>query len=102
MTFFGNHRKINNQMIGPQNLSGRITDLESEGKNVIAVFIEDKLVGLLAVSDTLRENAKQLIAEIRRNMKKKDIVIMGVDNDRNANTTAKKLGIMMIYIPSIT
>ena len=96
MAFVGNHRKINNQMIGPQNLSGRITDLESEGKNVIAVFIEDKLVGLLAVSDTLRENAKQLIAEIRRNMKKKDIMIMGVDNDRNANTTAKKLGIMMI------
>jgi P-type E1-E2 ATPase len=69
--------------------------LESEGKNVIAVFIEDKLVGLLAVSDMLRENAKQVIAEIRRNMKKKDIMIMGVDNDRNANTTAKKLGIMM-------
>ena len=62
MTFVGNPRKINNQMIGPQNLSGRITDLESEGKNVIAVFIEDKLVGLLAVSDTLRENAKQVIA----------------------------------------
>jgi P-type E1-E2 ATPase len=70
--------------------------MESEGKNVIAVFIEDKLVGLLAVSDMLRENAKQVIAEIRRNMKKKDIMIMGVDNDRNANTTAKKLGIMMI------
>ena len=61
MIFVGNHRKINNQMIGPQNLSGRITDLESEGKNVIAAFIEDKLVGLLAVSDTLRENAKQLL-----------------------------------------
>lgn len=70
--------------------------MESEGKNVIAVFIEDKLVGLLAVSDMLRENAKQVNAEIRRNMKKKDIMIMGVDNDRNANTTAKKLGIMMI------
>ena len=70
--------------------------MESEGKNVIAVFIEDKLGGLLAVSDMLRENAKQVIAEIRRNMKKKDIMIMGVDNDRNANTTAKKLGIMMI------
>jgi P-type Cu+ transporter len=70
--------------------------LEPEGKNVIAVFIEDKLVGLLAVSDTLRENAKQIIAEIRRNMKKKDVMIMGVDNDRTANTTAKKLGIMMV------
>jgi cation transport ATPase len=35
--------------------------LELEGKNVIAIFIEDKLVGLLAVSDTLRENAKQLL-----------------------------------------
>jgi cation transport ATPase len=64
MTFVGNHRKTNNQILGPQNLSGRITDLESEGKIVIAVFIEDKLVSLLAVSDTLRENAKQVIAEI--------------------------------------
>jgi cation transport ATPase len=64
MTFVGNHRKTNNQILGPQNLSGRITDLESECKIVIAVFIEDKLVSLLAVSDTLRENAKQVIAEI--------------------------------------
>jgi Cu+-exporting ATPase len=95
MTFVGNPRKINNQMIGPQNLLGRITDLESEGKNVIAVFIGDKLVGLSAVSDTLRENAKQVIAEIRRSMKKKDVVIMGLDNDRAANTAAKKPGLIL-------
>ena len=60
MIFVGNHRKINNQMIGPQNLSGRLPTW-SQKVNVIAIFIEDKLVGLLAVSDTLRENAKQLL-----------------------------------------
>jgi cation transport ATPase len=54
---------------------------------------------LLAVSYTLRENAKQVIAEIRHNMKKKDVMVMGADNDRTANTaniTANKLGIMMV------
>jgi hypothetical protein len=29
-------------------------------------------------------------------MKKKDVMIMGADNDGTANTTAKKLGIMMV------
>ena len=32
--------------------------LESEGKTVVAVFEDKQLVGLIAVADTLRENAK--------------------------------------------
>ena len=74
----------------------KITDLESEGKTVVAVFIEDKLAGLIAVADTLRDNAEHVIAEIQHKMKKNDIILMTGDNQRTANAIAKKLGIQKV------
>ncbi|HZI71619.1 MAG TPA: HAD-IC family P-type ATPase, partial [Nitrososphaeraceae archaeon] len=89
-------RKNKNNIVIPQNLLQNITDLESEGKTVVAVFIEDQLVGLMAVADTLRENAKQVIDEIQHNMKNKEIILMSGDNERTANAIAKKLGIKKV------
>jgi P-type Cu+ transporter len=42
--FVGNPRKNKNSIVIPQNLLQNITNLESEGKTVVAVFIEDELV----------------------------------------------------------
>jgi Cu+-exporting ATPase len=70
--------------------------LESEGKTVVAVFVEDKLAGLIAVADTLRDNAEHVIAEIQHNMRKNDIILMTGDNQRTANAIAKKLGIQKV------
>jgi P-type Cu+ transporter len=91
-----NNNNKNNELIIPENLQTKITDLESEGKTVVAVFIEDKLAGLIAVADTLRENANHVIAEIQHKMKKNDIIIMTGDNQRTANAIAKKLGIQKV------
>ena len=91
-----NNNNKNNELIIPENLQTKITDLESEGKTVVAVFIEDKLVGLIAVDDTLRENANHVIAEIQHKMKKNDIILMTGDNQRTANAIAKKLGIQKV------
>ena len=46
-------------------MQSKLTELESEGKTVVAVFIEHKLAGLIAVADILRENAKYMIDEIK-------------------------------------
>jgi Cu+-exporting ATPase len=86
----------NNELIIPENLQTKITDLESEGKTVVAVFIEDQLAGLIAVADTLREDANHVIAEIQHKMKKNDIILMTGDNQRTANAIAKKLGIQKV------
>ena len=89
----------NNKMmiIIPETLQTKITDLESQGKTVVAVFTEDKLVGLIALADTLRENAKHVIDEIQHNMiKKKEIILMSGDNERTANAIAMKLGIKKV------
>jgi P-type Cu+ transporter len=90
-----NNNNKNNELIIPENLQTKITDLESEGKTVVAVFIEDKLAGLIAVADTLRENANHVIAEIQHKMKN-DIILMTGDNQRTANAIAKKLGIQNV------
>jgi Cu+-exporting ATPase len=91
-----NNNNKNNEIIIPENLQTKITDLESEGKTVVAVFIEDQLAGLIAVADTLRDNAEHVIAEIQHKMKKNDIILMTGDNQRTANAIAKKLGIQKV------
>lgn len=79
----------------PENLQTKIADLELEGKTVIGVFVEDKLAGLLAVADTLRENAKHIVHEIQQD-KAKEIILMSGDNERTANAIAKRVGITKV------
>jgi Cu+-exporting ATPase len=81
----------NGSSIIPQRLQSEISKLEAEGKTVVAVYIEDKLVGLIAVADTLREDAKYTIDEIKQ--MNKEVILISGDNERTANAIANKLGI---------
>jgi Cu+-exporting ATPase len=98
--FVGSPRELNNNNCNsvtemyPERLQSKIIDLEAEGKTVVTVYFENKLVGLIAVADTLRENAKYLVDEIKN--RNKDIILMTGDNQTTANAIAKKLGIMNV------
>lgn len=89
-----NNNNNNNRTIDSQTVESRITELESEGKTVVAVFVEDRSAGLIAVADRLRENARYMI-EVLGHMKKMsyDIILMSGDKERTAKSIAKKLGI---------
>lgn len=78
----------------PENIKKKITDLESEGKTVVGVFIEDDLAGLIAVADTLRDDSKYVINEIKK--MNKNIILMSGDNRRTVNAIARKLGIQVV------
>jgi Cu+-exporting ATPase len=84
----------NNRIIIPQRLESEISELEAKGKTVIAVFIENKLAGLIAVADTLRDDAKHTIDEIKH--MNKEIILMSGDNKRTANSIVTKLGIKTV------
>jgi P-type Cu+ transporter len=87
-------RSNNNGTTIPQKMQPKITEVESEGKTVVAIFVEDKLAGLIAVADTLRENARYVIDEIKRMEEKRyNIILMSGDNERTATAIAKELGI---------
>ena len=82
---------VNVSSIISKRLQSEISKLEAEGKTVVAVYIEDKLVGLIAVADTLRDDAKHTIDEIKQ--MNKEIILMSGDNERTAKAIANKLGI---------
>jgi Cu+-exporting ATPase len=78
----------------PQKMQPKITEVESQGKTVVAIFVEDKLAGLIAVAGTLRENAKYMIDKIKRMEERKyNILLMSGDNERTATAIARELGI---------
>lgn len=38
---------------------------KSEGKTVVVVFVEDILAGIIAVADTIRDDAKEAIVKLK-------------------------------------
>lgn len=65
--------------------------LEDEAKTAVIVAIDGKIVGVMGIADTIKENAREAIEELHR-MGKKVGMITG-DNRRTANAIAKQLKI---------
>ena len=65
--------------------------LEFEGKTAILVSIDGKLSGIIAISDTIKETAKEAIEILQKN--KLEVIMLTGDNERTANAIASKLGI---------
>lgn len=86
--------------VGGRRLFGELLDgfpeeylgkIESEGKTVVFVGDDEKITGLIAVMDRVRETAAAAVAELKRNGVK-TVMITG-DNERTAAAIAGKLGI---------
>lgn len=72
-------------------LEEQIKDLEKDGKTVVAIAEEDKISGLISISDEIKPEAELLIGKLR-NMGKEVIIITG-DRESTARAIAYKLGI---------
>lgn len=68
--------------------------LEAEAKTVMIVAYDDEILGLIAVADELKNNAKAVIQAIE-NLGIKTIMITG-DNERTAQAIAAKAGISQV------
>lgn len=65
--------------------------LQKEGNSVVYVIEDKKVLGLIGVSDIVRENAKATIQELKSlNM---EVIMLTGDNETTANQIASKLGI---------
>lgn len=65
--------------------------LQSEGKTVIVIENNGKSIGILAISDTIKNEAKETIEKLHK-LKIKTVILTG-DNKKTAEYIAKKLGI---------
>ena len=69
--------------------------LQNQAKTVVFVSYGAKMIGILALADTLKDYAKEAIAELKK-MKKEVIMITG-DNEKTAKAIAQNLGIDTFY-----
>lgn len=65
--------------------------LQGEGKTVVVVEMQGKILGLLAISDIIKEEAKEAMNKIHK-LKIKTVMLTG-DNNEAARYIAEKLGI---------
>jgi Cu+-exporting ATPase len=79
--------------LGPQ--AGAVEKYKSGAKTVIAVTRNRELAGIIAVADTLKEDAKAAI-DLLRAQGIETVVITG-DNQRTAEAIAKQIGIDKVF-----
>ena len=66
--------------------------LEAEGKTVLSVAADGRLMGWVALRDTVRPGASEAIAALRR-VGMKEILLLTGDNPRAAEAVAKEIGV---------
>ena len=69
-----------------------LSSLEEKGKTATLVSIDSKLVGIIAMADTIKESAKEAVDYLKNKMGIELIMLTG-DNERTAKAIASKLGI---------
>ena len=92
---FGNKRLMEKNNINIASMIRIIEKLEEEGKTVMILAVQGKLMGLIAVADTVKESAKEGVAALRK-MGIEVVMITG-DNHRTAQAIAKQVGIKKVY-----
>lgn len=89
--YVGTRRLMREKGIDIEGLESRITELEDQGKTAMLMAVEDKLAGILAVADTVKESSPEAIADLQ-NMGIEVYMITG-DNHRTAEAIARQVGI---------
>ena len=91
---FGNTRLMQKEGVEIQAASERLESLEKEGKTVMLLAVDGRLVGLIAVADTVKPSALEGVKALQK-MGIEVIMITG-DNARTAEAIASKVGITSI------
>ncbi len=90
----GNIRLMNKEKISLKAVPADIERLQNEGKTVMILAINQKVAGLIAVADTVKESAAEAITQLRR-LGVEPVMITG-DNEKTAQAIGHKLGITKI------
>ncbi len=88
----GNRKMMeDNKIAVTESVDVKLAVFEKEGKTAVLVAIDNTLSGIIVISDTIKENAKDAIKALKS--KGIEVIMLTGDNKRTANAVASKLGI---------
>jgi len=88
---YAGNLKLMHQIASNADFTNKVEELENQGKTVL-LFLEDgKPAGMIAVSDSIREDSAKAVSELK-GMGIRTVLITG-DNERTAKTIAAQAGI---------
>jgi len=87
----GNRKLMEENEISVKNFENYLERLEKEGKTVVILAVSKKAIGLLAITDPLKENSTQAVKELQN--LGIDVVMLTGDNERTAQKIAREAGI---------
>ncbi|MBO3810124.1 MAG: copper-translocating P-type ATPase, partial [Candidatus Brockarchaeota archaeon] len=87
----GNRKFMLNQGVEIQHVEEELRKLEEQGKTPMILAFNGRAVGIIAVADRLREDARKVVELLHRTGK--EVIMMTGDNERIANAIAKQLGV---------
>ena len=64
---------------------------EKQGKTAILICIDNKLAGIIAIADTIKEGAKETVKTLKN--KGIEVIMLTGDNERTAKAVASNIDI---------
>ncbi|PAB59039.1 heavy metal translocating P-type ATPase [Anaeromicrobium sediminis] len=86
--------KENNIEIDKQ-IKNKINEIQNNGMALIIVAINDLCVGVIGLSDVMRNEAGEVVNELK--MMNTEVVLLTGDNEKTANFFADEIGISNVY-----
>lgn len=91
----GNESLLSDFNIDFSSYESQFEKLQEQGKTVVFVAVNNEVVGLLAMADTLKDYAKEAVAELKK-MGKEVLMITG-DNEKTAKAIAEQIGVTSYF-----
>ncbi|WP_454838532.1 heavy metal translocating P-type ATPase [Pseudomonas mohnii] len=89
--WLGNRRLFARQGIATEAAEEHLIRLEADGKTAMLIGVDDRLLGVIAVADTIKPEAAEAVAALQASGIK--VVLLSGDNHRTAEAVARQVGI---------
>ncbi len=95
----GNKSLLNRFDIDYKNFEDEFESLSNKAKTPFYISIDKKVVGIIAVSDKIKQNAKEVIKKLKNiNI---DIIMISGDNEKTAKAIAKEVNIDTVFYETL-
>ncbi|OGZ41734.1 MAG: hypothetical protein A3B04_02595 [Candidatus Portnoybacteria bacterium RIFCSPLOWO2_02_FULL_39_11] len=93
--YFGNRKLVSETLsLSLEKINDKISQLEKQGKTAMILATKEKLLGAIAVADTVKDTSKEAVAKLQT--MKIDVYMITGDNEHTAQAIGQQIGIKNI------